>query len=166
MKKAFTLIELLVVVLIIGILASIALPQYGRAVERARAAEALQNVGALQRAVDIYLLENGYPSTFIEFFGTTGQSILVTDMVTGLDCEQSSDSCQNEHFRYSSHCDSGACVVSVLRRAEDEMEDGYSLHFIKSKSTGAWTKRCDYGETKEWLCKGLEPLGYTRNSCC
>ena len=55
----FTLIELLVVVLIIGILAAIALPQYEKAVEKSRAAEALQTLKYLKQMGDIYLLEHG-----------------------------------------------------------------------------------------------------------
>ena len=58
-KKAFTLIELLVVVLIIGILSAIALPQYNKAVEKARFAEAIMAVEAIARAQDLYKLANG-----------------------------------------------------------------------------------------------------------
>ncbi len=65
--KAFTLIELLVVVLIIGILAAIAVPQYQKAVERSRAKEGLAALDTIVKAQQLYYLEHGtYSTTFDE----------------------------------------------------------------------------------------------------
>ena len=59
LSAGFTLIELLVVVLIIGILSAVALPQYQKAVEKSRAAEALQMLRYMYQQKEAYRLENG-----------------------------------------------------------------------------------------------------------
>ena len=59
MQKAFTLMELLVVVLIIGILAAIAVPQYEKAVEKSRAASVLALLKAVGEAQQRYHMANG-----------------------------------------------------------------------------------------------------------
>jgi prepilin-type N-terminal cleavage/methylation domain-containing protein len=58
-KGGFTLIELLVVVLIIGILSSIALPQYTKAVEKSRASEAQAYLADWVTGQTIYHMSTG-----------------------------------------------------------------------------------------------------------
>ena len=58
MKQGFTLIELLVVVLIIGILSSVAMPQYTKAVKKARFTEVVSTMKSLEKARNLYVLAN------------------------------------------------------------------------------------------------------------
>jgi len=58
MRKGFTLIELLIVIVIIGILASVAVPNYTRMVERAKAEQAVTYLKVIRTGEKIYYASN------------------------------------------------------------------------------------------------------------
>lgn len=63
-QKGFSLIEIMVVVVILGILASIVVPKIISRPDEARVVKAKQDVLAIQNALELYKLDNGfYPST-------------------------------------------------------------------------------------------------------
>lgn len=106
-KQGFTLIELLVVVLIIGILASIALPQYKIAVMRSRVGAMLPVLESIAKAQEIYFMENDrYASK-----------------VSDLDINIPSEVCS--HFNFSSYDSTGN--GELLACGTDFFIDNYAV---------------------------------------
>jgi prepilin-type N-terminal cleavage/methylation domain-containing protein len=58
-RRGFTLIELLVVIVIIGILISLALPNYVKAKDKAKEAQVLASLHVIQTALERYAVDNG-----------------------------------------------------------------------------------------------------------
>ncbi len=64
LQTGFTLIEIMVVVVILGILASIVVPKIINRPDQARIVKAQQDILAIENALNLYRLDNGfYPTT-------------------------------------------------------------------------------------------------------
>ncbi|PJD93660.1 MAG: type II secretion system protein GspG [Legionella sp.] len=64
LQRGFSLIEIMVVVVILGILAALVVPKIISRPDEARVVKAKQDVLAIQNALELYKLDNGfYPST-------------------------------------------------------------------------------------------------------
>ena len=98
--KGFTLIEMLVVVLIIGILAAIALPQYQMSVGKAKFATLKNITKSLAESVNrYYMIHNAYPKSYTEldldFSVKSGSGSTFTPTTRNIDsCEYWADNNQ------------------------------------------------------------------------
>ncbi|MBR2081397.1 MAG: prepilin-type N-terminal cleavage/methylation domain-containing protein [Elusimicrobiaceae bacterium] len=121
-KQAFTLIELLVVVLIIGILAAVAVPQYQKAVMKSRYATLKNLVKSIANAQEVYYLANGqYAHNF---------EVLDISMPAGKDEEKS----RGDYYVYSwGNCTLGSSDVPWIRCVNESIEMGYQL-YLKNHS--------------------------------
>ncbi len=141
---AFTLIELLVVVLIISILAAVALPQYQKAVRKARMAEVGAIFSNVSHAIDMWLLENGgYPKRTAHFFGTEKDASLNIDLAC--DGAETTTLCPIDGVgALSADCNDDICNISIHLSSE---VPGLTSTFSKSGDRISWASR-EYGPWK------------------
>ena len=137
-KKGFTLIELLVVVLIIGILAAVALPQYRRAVQKSRMAQIDVMVGAANKSVASYLLRNGDSQEWATLSGENS----VAEIDLSANCE--GDACYSKAGETYLSCYGGTCGMEIDTArttpdgADDNWLDGARIVMVRDATTGEW----------------------------
>jgi len=142
MKKGFTLIELLVVVLIIGILSAIALPQYTKAVTKARFAEAMTNLKTIYSSLQVCELEKGkhncsFNDLAIDIPGTYSS---YASYCSGY---------ETKHFIYGDSCSGDTVYVATAGYKDEDVclcifEDG--LRVIQNDGCAAKSTSFDYAK--------------------
>lgn len=138
-KKGFTLIEILIVIIIITILASIALPRYISALEKARSAEAIVNIFGVKSALDSYWYEHG--------FDLTGATLPIDGSQGTLNIDNP-NAIVNKLYAYTisglgSAAEPRSYTVTAIRTTADQtyivmwvQEDNYTGKFYRSADLG------------------------------
>ena len=151
-KQAFTLIELLVVVLIIGILAAVAVPQYQKAVWKSRFATIKHIAKTIAAAEEVYYLATGS----------------YTDRIQNLDIEIPTPERTSEVESYGTYYYKwGECGLEVFKDVvasvscslyqtgvTDDVHDrvlGYFIHLNHSNRTPGKTVCYAYGSNKKGI---------------
>ncbi len=103
MKKGFTLLELIVVIIILGILATLALTQYGSTIERTRGAEARAILGLVRFQAFAFYMDKGDFTSFS-----------AAEVGVGASNDQAPNSCRGSHYFTYSIVTSGTDVVTGI----------------------------------------------------
>ncbi|MFA5088326.1 MAG: prepilin-type N-terminal cleavage/methylation domain-containing protein [Candidatus Omnitrophota bacterium] len=120
-KSGFTLLEIIIVVIIIGVLASLALPRFLNTVEASRAGEALQNISAIRGALARCQLING-------------SYVPCADSWNNLDISNPTNA-PGTHFTYSITAGATSYTVVATRNSTNGGTSGNLITLIETSTT-------------------------------
>lgn len=180
MVTGFTLIELLVVVLIIGILAAVAYPQYRAAVEKSRATEAITTMDAMAKGAKLRFMSDGngwiagrvenhevYDQLDIGLQLAKGTRLCSKNFLYAADCTPWGDhsGCYFTAYRVDGHGTDETCKVTAM---QDKL---YTLRYFVSPK-GEVTRECglnvgEYTSTQSpeianKVCTSLQAQGFIK----
>lgn len=157
-QRGFTLIELMIVVAIVGILATIALPEYEDYKIRAKMAEAIQNMSACRGSMTEAWQTNG-PAIYAR-----GNSVEIDRFIRSAFEVCRHDASTAPAFVYQYH-DSGFLIFDVrniLPQLGDETLIAYTPFYIKNgQRYFAFTAKNKEAKIDGWLCSQYYQDGFS-----
>ena len=161
--SGFTLIELLVVVLIIGILAAIAVPQYQKAVTKSRFAEAMSNLKTIAAADKVCRLA-GAGECFLTGYCTMAD----LDVSIGTpNPDADGNYADSQNFVYNASCVANPAAASAGYKREDVcmciLDSGEFVIAQGDDNSGCGPQEptMDYAKLLQ-----LREVGYGECNCC
>lgn len=128
-KSGFTLLEILVVIIIVGVLASVAMPQLFRNVERSRATEAMESLGVTKRSIEACAMQFNNNFTTCNTYALIGMA----------DPSYNATTNASAHFGYGIVTAANSFTITATRNTVDNGVNTDTITLARS-ATGAITR--------------------------